>query len=38
METIEKAIIEEFGQCLNKIIEKGMQKPHIKTEPSTAKK
>ena len=33
METIEKAIIEEFGQCLNKIIEKGMQKPPIKTEP-----
>ena len=26
METIEKAIIEEFGQCLTKIIEKGLQK------------
>ena len=25
IETIEKAIIEEFGQCLNKIIEKSMK-------------
>ena len=35
METIEKAIIEEFGQCLNKIIEKGTEKqeePKIEKE------
>ena len=32
METIEKAIIEEFGQCLNKIIDKGTVKEEVKEE------
>ena len=36
METIEKAIIEEFGQCLNKIIEKGTKKKE--PEPETTEK